>query len=123
MNKSDIPDNHTFLINSFSVPEIKKILNLLQTHSTLFPSHLQSALHSKDFDSVLKFLMSEISTGYKEIFIPYYLPASSKFKLEVSRDPLSVQILSNQEIVVPALEHIEIQLNLQILNFYNYDFY
>ena len=91
-SSQDLPSNHRFLVDSFQPDEIKKVLSLLHSNSSLLPSSLLPALEAHDFDGIIQFLLSAISTGHKEIFLPFYLPPETQFKLHVSENPLSVQI-------------------------------
>ena len=63
-----LPSNHRFLLDSFQPDEIKKVLNLLHTNSSLLPPSLLPVLNAQDFDGLIQFLLSSISTGHKEIF-------------------------------------------------------
>ena len=116
IHQEEIPTNHKFLLGSFSTQELMKVSSLLQTHSNLFPQHLQSALQSNNFNAIIKFLLSEISESHRELFLPYYLPPSSQFRLQVNSHPLRIQLISTQEISIDGLKHIELPLNLQVLN-------
>ena len=111
-----LPSNHDFLLDSFHPVEIKRIMDLLHTNSSLLPSALLPALHAQDFNTLLQFLVSTISQSHKEIFEPYFLPPSTQFELFVSGHPPVVQIRSSQVIKLDPLSHINIVLDLQILN-------
>ena len=91
-----LPSNHDSLLDSLDPVEIKRVLNLLHNNSSLIPSALLPALHAQDFNTLLQFLLSTISKGHKEIFMPYFLPPSTQFQLFVSGHPPVVQIRSNQ---------------------------
>ena len=88
----------------------------MHTNSSLLPTSLLPALEAQDFDGIIQFLLSTISTGHKEIFLPFYLPPETQFELHVSGNPPLVQIKSTQAIHVEPMSHLDIILNLQILN-------
>ena len=112
----DLPPNHRFLVDSFRPDEIQKVMNLLQSNSSLLPPSLLPALKAHDFDSLVQYLLSAISTEQKQLFMPFHLPENTHFKLHVSRDPLTVQLRSTKEIHVDPMSHLNIDLNLQMLS-------
>ena len=50
------PNNHKFLVHSFTAQEIRRILDLLLAHTHVFPTELKFALRNKDFDKTVQFL-------------------------------------------------------------------
>ena len=78
-----LPSDHDFLLDSFHPVEIKRIMDLLHTKSSLLPSALLPVLYAQDFNTLLHFLLSTISQGHKELFVPYFLPPSTQFQLFV----------------------------------------
>ena len=91
-------------------------MQLLQNHESLLPPVLKPALPAQDFKTIFSFLLSEIKKSDKSMFIPYFLPAASKFHLFVSGNPPVAQLRTNQVIKLEPLSHLSVTLDMHILN-------
>ena len=112
----NLPSNHDFLVGSFQPSEIKRIMSLLQGNTSLLPHDLLPALHAQDFNTLISFLLSNITKSHKTIFLPFFLPPATMFQLFVSGSPPVVQIRTNKILKLEPLSHLNIVLDLQILN-------
>ena len=88
----------------------------MHSNSSLLPPSLLPALDAQDFDGLIQFLLSSISTGHKEIFLPFYFPPETQFELHVTGNPPIVQIKSKQVIKIEPMTHLDLLLDLQVLN-------
>ena len=60
--------------------------------------------------------MSNITKSHKTIFLPFFLPPATMFQLFVSGSPPVVQIRTNKILKLEPLSHLDIVLDMQILN-------